>query len=162
MTTERDAKPVAARKSRRPHPAKNARLITAGAAAGLTFGVVAALAISDSSVAARGSVSVVSEQAANAPAPLNVSLAPMSPKVTVIRRVHYLPTTVTEPLVPSALAVPVVRAALAVPVVFTPQPAVRSGVKLVALPSKRSVVRRAVAVKRQVPTRRARRATRAS
>lgn len=45
--TERARKPQIARKGRRPHRARNARLISTGAAASLTLGVVAALAIGD-------------------------------------------------------------------------------------------------------------------
>lgn len=159
MTTEHDAKPVVARKSRRPHPAKNARLITAGAAAGLTFGVVAALAISDASVATRAAADVAVAQVSDTFAPLNASSTPTAANVTVVRRIHYLPSVAMVASIPTTVASPAVRA---VPVVFTPQPPVRASVKSVALPPKRSVVRRAFAAKRQVLTRQARRATRAS
>ena len=157
MTTEHDVKPVVARKRRRPHPARNARLMTAGAAAGLTFGVVAALVAGDASTAFRASADLAVEQATPALVPVNASLTPTMPRVTVLRRIHDLPTVATVAPPPQATAGPVV---------FTPQPAIRVDVKSVALPRKRSVagkvVRRAVTTKRRVPTRRARRATRAS
>ena len=150
MTTERSPKPRIARKGRRPHPARNARLLSTGAAASLTLGVVAALAISDASAASRASAGMVVEQSSKRLAPISSSANPTSATITVIRRIHYLPATVAAP-VPQAAADAVT---------FSPQPAVRANAA-VATPRRTSTVRRAV-VKRQAPTRRARRATRAS
>lgn len=149
MTTERAPKPRIARNGRRPHPARNARLISTGAAASLTLGVVAALAIGDASAASRASASMVVEQTTNDAAPVSTSVTPAT--ITVIRRIHYLPATVAVAPVPQAATDAVV---------FSPQPAVRADVAAVS-PPKASSVRRTV-VKRQTPTRRARRATRAS
>ncbi len=161
MTTEHQARPVVARKRRRPHPARNARLISTGAAAGLTFGVVAALAIGDASATVRAAAGVAVEHNADAFASVNASLTATAPGVTVIRRIHYLPPASTvAPLSPAATVAPLPSAA-ADAVVFSPQPAVRASAKSTSLPRKRSVVRKAV-VKQQAPTRRARRATRAS
>ncbi len=151
MTTERSPKPRIARKGRRPHPARNARLLSTGAAASLTLGVVAALAISDASAASRASAAMVVEQSSKRLAPISSSANPTPATITVIRRIHYLPATVAAAPVPQAAADAVT---------FSPQPAVRANAA-VATPRRTSTVRRAV-VKRQAPTRRARRATRAS
>ena len=140
-----------ARKGRRPHPARNARLISTGAAASLTLGVVAALAICDASAVSQASAAMVVHQTTNDAAPVSASLTPTPAMITVVRRIHYLPATVAVAPVPHAAADAVV---------FSPQPAARAGVAAVS-PRKASAVRRAV-VKRQAPTRRARRATRAS
>ena len=150
--TERAPKPPTARKGRRPHPARNARLISTGAAASLTLGVVAALAISDASAASRVSAAMVVEQSSHELAPISSSANPTPATVTVIRRIHYLPATVAVAPVPQAAAEAVV---------FSPQPAVRAKAAAVVAPRRTSTVRRTV-VKRQAPTRRARRATRAS
>ena len=146
---DRAPKPQFARKGRRPHPARNARLISTGAAASLTLGVVAALAISDASVVSQASATMVAEQISNDAAPVSVSLTPTPAAITVIRRIHYLPATVAP-----------VRHGADDAIVFSPQPAARAHLAAVP-PRKASAVGRAV-VKRQAPTRRARRATRAS
>ncbi len=152
MMTEGAPKARIARKGRRPHPARNARLISTGAAASLTLGVVVALAISDASAASRASAAMVVEQSSNELVPISSSANPTPATITVIRRIHYLPATVALAPVPQAAADAVA---------FSPQPAVRASVAAVATPRRTSTVRRAV-VKRQAPTRRARRATRAS
>ena len=148
---DRAPKPQFARKGRRQHPARNARLISTGAAASLTLGVVAALAISDASVVSQASATMVAEQISIDAALVSVSLTPTPAAITVIRRIHYLPATV---------AVAPVRHAPDDAIVFSPQPAARAHLAAVP-PRKASAVGRAV-VKRQAPTRRARRATRAS
>ncbi len=150
--TERAPKPPTARKGRRPHPARNARLISTGAAASLTLGVVAALAIGDASAASRASAEMVVEQSSTDLAPISTSATPTPATIMVIRRIHYLPPATTVAPAPQAVADAVA---------FSPQPAVRASVAAVA-PRKTSTVRRAVVKKRQAPTRRARRATRAS
>ena len=151
MMTERAPKVRIARKGRRPHPARNARLISTGTAASLTLGVVAALAISDASAASRASAAMVVEQSSNDLAPISSSAIPTPATITVIRRIRYLPAASTLAPVPQAATDAVV---------FSPQPAVRSAAPRVATP-KASAVRRA-AVKRNAPTRVARRATKAS
>ncbi len=149
--TERAPKARIARKGRRPHPARNARLISTGAAASLTLGVVAALAISNASAASRASAAMVVEQTIGDPAPVSSSARPTPATIMVIRRIHYLPAASTLAPVPQAATDAVV---------FSPQPAVRSAASRVATP-KASAVRRA-AVKRNAPNRVARRSTKAS
>ena len=83
-----------ARKGRRPHPARNARLISTGAAASLTLGVVAALAICDASAVSQASAAMVVHQTTNDAAPVSASLTPTPAMITVVRRIHYLPATV--------------------------------------------------------------------
>ncbi len=149
--TERAPKPSTDRKGRRPHPARNARLISAGAAASLTLGMVAALAISDASAASRASAAMAVEQIVSDPAPVTSSVTPTPATIMVIRRIHYLPAASTLAPVPQAASDAVA---------FSPQPAVRSVAPRVATP-KASTVRRA-AVKVKAPARVARRATKAS
>lgn len=144
-------RPQTAPKGRRPHPARNARLITTGAAASLTLGVVVALAFSDASAASHASAAIVVEQPAAELAPISTVVTPRPAPITVIRRVHYLPSATTLAPVPQAAVDAIV---------FSPKPAVRASVAAVS-PRKAATVRRAV-VKRHAPTRRARRATRAS
>lgn len=152
-TTSATATSPTRRRGRRPHPARNARLISTGAAATLTLGVVAALTIGDVSAASRVSSDVIAGQAYDALAPVSSSDAPAPATILIIRRVHYLPPATTAAPVP-----PTPAASEAA--VFAPKPAVRANAPVVRA-RKTSTVRNVVA-KRRAPTRRARRATRAS
>jgi hypothetical protein len=142
MTTDRTPAPPA-RRRRRPHPARNARIVSTGAAASLTFGVIAALASNDASAVTQsatrveGSVTVsdaVDIPATAATVPRTATALPtetLSTRAIVVRRVHHTVPSATAATVPLAAAIEAANAANAAsasqaPDAFDPQPAVRT------------------------------------
>ena len=147
--------------TKRPHPARTARLVSTGAAASLTFGVVGALAFTDATAAPKSSAAIVIEQIVGQTPPQKIgqtdgsvaTTTQTSAMITVIRRVHYLqPVATVKPFPPVVVDA----------VVFSPKTAVRASVQPTAASARKLPSARRAAVKRQAPTRRARRATRAS
>ena len=112
--------------SKRPHPARNARILTTGAAAGLTFGVIVGLAINDPTSVAQASVAQASQlpsvsdgSGLDPGIEMSVASAPTAATVpttiVVIQRIHVLPAPTT-----------IGQNAPAEAVVFTPKPATRA------------------------------------
>ena len=97
--------------TKRPHPARTARLVSTGAAASLTFGVVGALALTDATAAPKSSAAIVIEQIVGQTPPQKIgqtdgsvaTTTQTSAMITVIRRVHYLqPVATVKPRARSA------------------------------------------------------------
>lgn len=177
MTTERsnvrDASPAAARR-RRPHPAGIARLVSTGAAAGLTFGIVAGLAVEDAAAIAASTPGPASQldtidgsgigPAVGADIPGDGRAEVLPPRrVVVIRRIHLVPAPAVGAVNDAGALSDVALSDVAA---FAPKAATRNSPQPLATVATKSVasakrrpVRRAV---KRAPVRQATRATRAS
>lgn len=163
-------------RAKRPHPARTARILSTGAAASLTFGVIAGLAVNESHTRAEATDSTYQPEVRNETAQIaqvDTTATPTTnvPRVVVVRRVHVVPAadTTSTPVVATTIALDSVAVAAPSDVpVFAPKPVSRSVAPQPASSRLRSraVVRvkkkRTIVAKRKVAVRKAKPATRAS
>ncbi len=142
------------RNRRRPHPAQNARLITGGAAATITFSVLAALSFSEKTSAQSVAPVGVSPEAESITPRADVIVGvqpepiPIPVHVVVIRRIHRVaPATASPDSVQPSPAAPDQAKASS----FNPKPATRTKSATKSTARKRvATKKKAVAKKRSV------------